>query len=211
MSNKNNLTAEALWQKITAIKTIQEWMELTDGFSLYTIYHHCRILQDPAKIETYHCLISINYPLSLEAYDTKDPSARCYMMMGNGIMRQSCNPTFFDLLINESVRSAHNDGPYTAEDLSAEPETKADDTPGVVVIAAVIELLKQLKVDAAHYDKSKQIAIIVMITGIKESYVRRKIYEGFTLTERHQPSITRINQFFKDVNLPIVLKVGNSY
>ena len=74
-----------------------------------------------------------------------------------------------------------------------------------------LELLHLLGIDASHFDKTKLIGIIVLITGIKKSYVSRKVYEGFTLTERHKPFIDRINLLFKDVNLPITLKIGTSY
>ncbi len=211
MNSNHNITAEELWQKITTINTTQEWMELTHGFSLFTIYHHCRILQDPEKVETYQCMIRKEYPKSLEKFDEKDPLVICYMMMGNGNLRRSSNPSFFDKLLDEGVRSARNDGPYTPEDFQQAVEELKDDTPSVVLIAAVLEFLSLHSIDAAHFDKTKLIGIIVIITGIKESYVRRKIYEGFILTERHKAFIDRINLLFKDVNLPITLKVGNSY
>lgn len=211
MNSNHNITAEELWQKIITLKTTQEWMELTNGFSLYTIYHHCRILQDPVKIETYQCMIRKEYPKSLEKFDEKDPSVVCYMMMGNGNLRRSSNPSFFDRLVDEGVRSARNDGPYTSEDIQVTTDDKKDDTPSLVLIAAVLELLHLLGIDASHFDKTKLIGIIVFITGIKKSYVSRKVYEGFTLTERHKPFIDRINLLFKDVNLPITLKIGTSY
>lgn len=211
MNSNHNISAEELWQKIITLKTTQEWMELTNGFSLYTIYHHCRILQDPEKIETYQCMIRKEYPKSLEKFDEKDPSVVCYMMMGNGNLRRSSNPSFFDRLVDEGVRSARNDGPYTSEDIQVTTDDKKDDTPSLVLIAAVLELLHLLGIDASHFDKTKLIGIIVFITGIKKSYVSRKVYEGFTLTERHKPFIDRINLLFKDVNLPITLKIGTSY
>lgn len=113
MYSNHNITAQELWRQITSINTTQEWMELTHGFSLFTIYHHCRILQDPEKIETYQCMIRKEYPKSLEKFDEKDPLVVCYMMMGNGNLRRSSNPSFFDRLVDEGVRSARNDGPYT--------------------------------------------------------------------------------------------------
>ena len=211
MNSNHNITVEELWQKIITIKTTQEWMELTHGFSIFTIYHHCRILQDPDKIETYQCMIRKEYPKSLEKFDEKDPLVVCYMMMGNGNLRRSSNPSFFDRLVDEGVRSARNDGPYTSEDIQETTDDKKDDTPSLVLIAAVLELLHLLGIDASHFDKTKLIGIIVFITGIKKSYVSRKVYEGFTLTERHKPFIDRINQLFTDVNLPITLKIGTSY
>ena len=210
MSSNHNITAEELWRTITTLKTTQEWMELTNGFSLYTIYHHSRILQDPEKIETYQCMIRKEYPKSLEKFDEKDPLVVCYMMMGNGNLRRSSNPSFFDRLLDEGVRSAHNDGPYLNEE-TEEPDTPTDNTPAVVKIAAIIELLDKMKITRASYDTTKFIAMIAFFTACSEKYVSRKLYEGFTLTERHKPHIDRINQLFSDFNLPISLKVGTSY
>lgn len=156
-------------------------------------------------------MIRKEYPKSLEKFDEKDPLVVCYMMMGNGNLRRSSNPSFFDRLVDEGVRSARNDGPYTSEDIQVTTDDKKDDTPSLVLIAAVLELLHLLGIDASHFDKTKLIGIIVFITGIKKSYVSRKVYEGFTLTERHKPFIDRINLLFKDVNLPITLKIGTSY
>ncbi len=209
LKNNFNITAEELWRKITTINTTQEWMELTHGFSLFTIYHHCRILQDPEKVETYQCMVRKEYPKSLEKFDEKDPLVVCYMMMGNGNLRRSSNPSFFDRLLDEGVRSARNDGPYTDE--MEEPDTPADNTPAVVKIAAIIELLNKMQITRASYDTTKFIALIAFFTGCSEKYVSRKLYEGFTLTERHKPYINHINQLFSVFNLAISLKVGTSY
>lgn len=205
MNSNHNITAEELWQKIITLKTTQEWMELTNGFSLYTIYHHCRILQDPEKIETYQCMIRKEYPKSLEKFDEKDPSVVCYMMMGNGNLRRSSNPSFFDRLVDEGVRSAHNDGPYTTEEQEEESfEEKA--LPVQVQIAAILALLKKLEVSFQNSDKSKIIKLICALTGRKFSYVSKRIYDNALLSRQHKSTIEDINKIFEGLNLGISIE-----
>ena len=212
MSSNHNITAEELWHKITTINTTQEWMELTHGFSIFTIYHHCRILQDPEKIETYQCMIRKEYPKSLEKFDEKDPLVVCYMMMGNGNLRRSSNPSFFDRLVDEGVRSAHNDGPYIEEmaedDVSG---SSSEASPAVVQIAAILELLSQLGIDYKTCDKSKIITLICMLTGRGPAYVSKKVYEGFNITKRHFPFVNTINKIFADLKLNFLIKIDKIY
>ncbi len=205
MSSNHNITAEELWQKIITLKTTQEWMDLTNGFSLYTIYHHCRILQDPEKIETYQCMIRKEYPKSLEKFDEKDPSVVCYMMMGNGNLRRSSNPSFFDRLVDEGVRSAHNDGPYTTEEQEEDAfEEKA--LPVQVQIAAILALLRKLEVSFQNSDKSKIIKLICALTGRKFSYVSKRIYDNALLSKQHKSTIEDINKIFEDLKLGISIE-----
>lgn len=212
MSNKNHLTADELWRKITTINTIQEWMDLTNGFSLFTIYDHFRILHDPEKVETYQCLLRKEYPMSLEAFDIHDPSAVCYMMMGNGNLRRSSNPSFFDKLVDEGARSARNDGPYVSETTDEETDTSASEaTPTVVQIAAILELLSQLGVDYKTSDKSKIINLICLLTGRGSSYISKKVYQGFSINKRHEPFVSSVNTTFCDLHLPISIKSDQNY
>ncbi len=205
MSSNHNITAEELWQKITTINTTQEWMELTHGFSIFTIYHHCRILQDPEKIETYQCMIRKEYPKSLEKFDEKDPLVVCYMMMGNGNLRRSSNPSFFDRLVDEGVRSAHNDGPYTTEEQEEDSfEEKA--LPVQVQIAAILALLRKLEVSFQNSDKSKIIKLICALTGRKFSYVSKRIYDNALLSKQHKSTIEDINKIFEDLKLNISIE-----
>lgn len=205
MNNNHNISAEELWQKIITLKTTQEWMELTNGFSLFTIYHHCRILQDPEKIETYQCMIRKEYPKSLEKFDEKDPSVVCYMMMGNGNLRRSSNPSFFDRLVDEGVRSAHNDGPYRSEEQQEDSfEEKA--LPVQVQIAAILTLLKKLDISFQNSDKSKIIRLICALTGRKFSYVSKRIYDKALLSKQHESTIQDINKIFEDLKLGISIE-----
>lgn len=205
MNSNHNITAEELWQKIITLKTTQEWMELTNGFSLYTIYHHCRILQDPDKIETYQCMIRKEYPKSLEKFDEKDPSVVCYMMMGNGNLRRSSNPSFFDRLVDEGVRSAHNDGPYTTVEQEDDSfEEKA--LPVQVQIAAILALLRKLEVSFQNSDKSKIIKLICALTGRKFAYVSKRIYDNALLSRQHKSTIEDINKIFEDLKLGISIE-----
>ena len=205
MNSNHNISAEELWQKIITLKTTQEWMELTHGFSIFTIYHHCRILQDPEKIETYQCMIRKEYPKSLEKFDEKDPSVVCYMMMGNGNLRRSSNPSFFDRLVDEGVRSAHNDGPYTLEEQEEDSfEEKA--LPVQVQIAAILALLRKLEVSFQNSDKSKIIKLICALTGRKFSYVSKRIYDNALLSRQHKSTIEDINKIFEGLKLGISIE-----
>lgn len=205
MNSNHNISAEELWQKIITIKTTQEWMELTHGFSIFTIYHHCRILQDPEKIETYQCMIRKEYPKSLEKFDEKDPSVVCYMMMGNGNLRRSSNPSFFDRLVDEGVRSAHNDGPYTVEE-KEEDATEEETLPVQVQIATILAMLDKLGCNFQNSDKSKIIKLICALTGRTAPYVSKRIYDGALLSKQHKTTIQNMNKIFEGLNLDISIE-----
>ena len=217
MSSNHNITAGELWHKITTINTTQEWMELTHGFSIFTIYHHCRILQDPDKIETYQCMIRKEYPKSLEKFDEKDPSVVCYMMMGNGNLRRSSNPSFFDRLVDEGVRSAHNDGPYT--DVERNKESGADEAeteemkelPSRLQYVIFEQLLEQSGCSRAVVDRSKLIKLFCLFSGRGLRKTTNQVYNGITFTKTHKPMIDLVNQIFEDLKLPIKIEIGKIY
>ena len=199
MSSNHNITAEELWHKITTINTTQEWMELTHGFSIFTIYHQCRILQNPEK------------------FDEKDPSVVCYMMMGNGNLRRSSNPSFFDRLVDEGVRSAHNDGPYT--DVERNKESGADEAeteemkelPSRLQYVIFEQLLEQSGCSRAVVDRSKLIKLFCLFSGRGLRKTTNLVYNGITFTKTHKPMIDLVNQIFEDLKLPIKIEIGKIY